>query len=145
MGGTQYGNMVWLYNIIQTYGLLDFAKERYSALENNISTWDYNKTKIDNLKGKQPSWGWMPGCAYDPTRIDYYIDELKDLVPSKENLDMILHAIAFVHNHCSKKKKDVVVSESISSDGNGNDDNIIMPFEWMTAYDMRPWTAFPER
>eukprot|EP00956_Cyclotella_meneghiniana_P035505 scaffold115510_cov36-Cyclotella_meneghiniana.AAC.1 len=66
----------------------------------------------------------MPGCAYDPSAD--YTEELKD-VPEK-NLPRVKEAMEFVSKWC--------VPES-------NKDEV--PLEWQTAYDMRPWMAFPER
>lgn len=38
--GFQIGNMVWLYNIIHVFDMLDFAKDRHSTLVNNAAKGD---------------------------------------------------------------------------------------------------------
>lgn len=41
----------------------------------------------------------------------------------------------FVHEWCTNEKKE----------GESGEEKKKVPLEWQTAYDMRPWTAFPER
>lgn len=65
----------------------------------------------------------MPGITPDKDYIDL-LDEVPD-----ENKEKVIGAIDFVFNLCS--------SSSDTCDE--------IPKEWETAYDMRPWTAFPER
>ena len=120
--GAQIGNMVWLYNAVHMFGLMDFAKDRYGTLINNFERWDTNKAWKENVFAN-PGFNWMPGCGYDPTAD--YSDELKD-VPEK-NLARVKEAMEFVRKWCVRDSKEEV------------------PLEWQTAYDMRPWTAFPER
>lgn len=137
--GFQIGNMVWLYNTIQIFGMLDFAKDRYGTLVNNSEKWDVNKTWRENVFAS-PVFAWMPGCGYDPS--DDYTADLMD-VP-EENKARVLAAMRFVHEWCCPKK------QSVADDEKKDGDEIIMsrnviPLEWQTAYDMRPWTAFPER
>lgn len=120
--GSQIGNMVWLYNAIHMYGLLDFAKDRYGTLTGNLAKWDRSKPWKDNVFGN-PGFNWMPGCAYDSS-VDY-TEELKD-VPTK-NIPRVKEAMEFVSKWCGPESKGEV------------------PLEWQTAYDMRPWMAFPER
>lgn len=120
--GTQVGNMVWLYNIVHMFGLLDFAKDRYATLTGNLAKWDQAKSWKENVFAN-PGFNWMPGCAFDPSAD--YTEELKD-VPEK-NLPRVKEAMEFVRKWCVPDNPDVI------------------PVEWQTAYDMRPWTAFPER
>jgi len=134
--GTQIGNMVWLSNAIKVFGILDFAKDRYATLENNAAKWDYSKSKEDNVKAMGPGWPWMPGCAYDESRD--YSNDLKD-VP-EENVAKVVEAMAFVHKYCSKVSAASVAGEEKKEEKKGD-----VPVEYETAYDMRPWTAYPER
>merc|ERR1740124_24742 len=46
--GSFYTQTVWLYNVIKAYGMLDFAKERYSTLESNGA-------KLGGAKGENKS------------------------------------------------------------------------------------------
>ena len=128
--GTQNGNIVWLYNLIQAFGLLDFAKERYSAIEPRTEMWDDTKARDENVVQYGPVWHWMPGCGYSPDR-DYTEDFAN--CPA-ENQQQLREAIAFVHKWCRPVKKDENDSEKLD-----------VPYEWEAAFDMRPWTAFPER
>jgi len=125
--GTQMGNIVWLSNVIRAYGLLDFAKERYAPMENSLKVWDYQKTYHENIKSMSPMWPWVPGCAYDAEKVDDYMDDLKKVLPTG-NKKKVLEALEMVHKYCGKSE----MCEDV-------------PFDWETAYDMRPWTAFPER
>ncbi|KAL3776236.1 hypothetical protein HJC23_011733 [Cyclotella cryptica] len=121
--GSQVGNMVWLYNAINMFGLFDFAKDRYGTLVGNSRNWDKNKSWKENVFAN-PGFNWMPGCGFDPSAD--YSEELKD-VPEK-NLPRVMEAMRFVHDWCT-----------------ASDAEKVIPLEWQTAYDMRPWTAFPER
>ena len=131
--GTQMGNIVWLHNLIKSFGMLDFARDRYGTLTRNLAKWDYSKSKDESIQSIGPGWGWMPGTAFDPAR-----DYSKDLtnVPA-ENLQEVQEAMAFVHRWCQKKENNSNASETQEEEE--------VPIDWQTAYDMRPWTAFPER
>jgi hypothetical protein len=120
--GSQIGNMVWLYNVIHMFGLLDFAKDRYGTLTGNLKNWDKTKPWKENLWANM-GFNWMPGCAYEPDAD--YTEELKD-VPEK-NLERVKEAMEFVSKWCVPECEEEV------------------PLEWQTAYDMRPWPAYPER
>ena len=128
--GFQIGNMVWLYNVIQIYGMLDFAKDRYGTLIGNSEKWDVNKSWKDNVFAN-PAFNWMPGCAYNDEHD--YSSELSQ-VP-EENRARVLDAMKFVNEWCTNEKKE----------GESGEEKKKVPLEWQTAYDMRPWTAFPER
>lgn len=67
----------------------------------------------------------MPGITPD-LGMDYSV-HLSN-VP-EENRNKVIEAIEFVFKACSK-------ASNTCPD---------MPKEWDTAYDMRPWRAFPER
>lgn len=136
--GFQIGNMVWLYNTIQVYGMLAFAKDRYATLVGNSEKWDVNKTWRDNVFAS-PGFGWMPGCGYDSSH-DYNYD-LKD-VP-EENKARVLEAMKFVHEWCCPKNSSSEAGNDEKKEG--DEKRKVIPLEWQTAYDMRPWTAFPER
>ena len=131
--GTQIGNIVWLHNAIRVYGVLDYAKERYANMEANLAKWNDGRTREANLNAMN---NWMPGCAYEVGR-DYTAD-LKDCPP--ENVKKVKEAMEFVHKWCSKKEGD-----RIHSDEEKKEEKLEVPDDWQIAYDMRPWTAFPER
>jgi len=121
---THHTGLVWTYNLIHGWGMLDFAKDRYAPMVGHLKKWSSEKTKEENMKKMGPGFAWMPGTAIDTT-----LDYTQDFVNCpEENKDTLLKAIQFVHEWASKKEN-----------------NKIIPLEWETAYDMRPWTAFPER
>ena len=81
---------------------------------------------MENIKNKgKISWGYMPGITADPSK-DYSV--LLSKVPD-ENRKRVTEAIEFVYKYCSK-------ASDVCPD---------IPKDWETAYDMRPWRAFPER
>ena len=139
--GFQIGNMVWLYNAIYMFGMLDFAKDRYGTLLGNSAKWDPTKSSKENLKAS-PGFNWMPGCAYNPSHD--YTDDLKD-VP-EENKARVLEAMEFVHEWCCPVKSKTMALEAGADEKKEEDvEKKIVPLEWQAAYDMRPWTAYPER
>lgn len=123
--GTQHGNIVWLYNLVQAFGMLDFAKDRYETPNGRTAKWDDSKPKNENVEQYGGVWPWVPGCGYSPDRD--YTDDFADC--PEENRQQLKEAIAFVHKYCQK-----------------NDPaKLDVPFEWETSYDMRPSIEFPER
>jgi hypothetical protein len=141
--GFQIGNMVWLYNVIKVYGMLNFAKDRYATMIGNSSKWDPDKTWRENVFAS-PGFNWMPGCAFDPSHD--YSPDLKD-VPER-NRARVVEAMEFVHLWCCPTKSKLMFLEAgVDEEKKEEDDGerMLIPLEWQVAYDMRPWTAFPER
>ena len=56
-------HLVWLRHITKAWGMLEFARDRYSNLAGNLKDWDDEKTFEENTQG----WGFVPGCPYRPT------------------------------------------------------------------------------
>lgn len=121
----QFGQIVWLHNLVKAFGMLDFAKDRYAAFDNSYATWDFSATNNNNVLKNRNSWGYVPGIA-TPGGIDYAA--LLPDVPSNQKA-RVKEAIEFLYSHCSKKSTS----------------KLSIPESWECAYDMRPWTAFPER
>jgi hypothetical protein len=122
-----FGQMVWLHNIVKAWGLLDYAKERYtSTFDTNLKKWDFDKPAKENIDKMRGGWGYQPGIAYEPGK-DYtkYLEHVPE-----ENKEKVLEAIQFAYKYCSS-----------SSDKS----SIEVPAEWETAYDMRPWLEFPRQ
>jgi len=118
-------HIVWLYNLIKAFGLVDYALERYLWLEGNAEKWDKNVGYWENVEKIGPiMWGYVPGCSIEPGTD--YSAELSKCPDS--NKQRILEALEFVHKKASKEFKDAPREPGTE-----------------TAYDMRPWTAFPER
>eukprot|EP00592_Proboscia_alata_P010969 CAMPEP_0194354250 /NCGR_PEP_ID=MMETSP0174-20130528/2447_1 /TAXON_ID=216777 /ORGANISM="Proboscia alata, Strain PI-D3" /LENGTH=661 /DNA_ID=CAMNT_0039123139 /DNA_START=37 /DNA_END=2022 /DNA_ORIENTATION=+ len=147
--GTMIGNIVWIYNVIHAYGMVDFGRERYNVLINNRKNWDVNKTMEGNVKAMGGGWAWMPGCAFDES-LDYSKDAFWGQV-GKAKRERVMEAMTFVHAICTTPDKDLTVVAIDTLDKTKkykivNDKRAShMPFEWKMAYDMRPWTAYPER
>ncbi len=122
-GKYQFAQIVGLYNLLKSYGMLGYCKDRYSAFEGNLQKWDDNLTMKENIENNG-GWGWCPGLDIDPESNEY-TEELSN-VPD-ENKSKVLEALKIVKKYCKK------------------DSSLSIPNEWETAYDMRPWNAFPER
>jgi predicted aldo/keto reductase-like oxidoreductase len=124
---THHTGIVWTYNLIKAWGMLDFAKDRYGPMENCLKNWSAEKTKEDNLQKMGAGFGWTPGVAVTSS-LDYTPD-FADC--PEENRERLMEAIQFVHEWASKKEE--------------GEEQKTIPMEWEAAYDMRPWIAFPER
>jgi len=121
------GQIVSLHNMIKAWGMLGYAKDRYGTFDGNVKNWNFDIPTKENIakKGKI-GWGYMPGIATESGK-DY--SELLVNVPN-ENKERVKEAIEFVYKFCSSSY---------------NGPKLVIPEEWETAYDMRPWCAFPER
>jgi len=133
---TMIPNIVWIANLVKAYGLHKFGKDRYQAMVNNSKKWDNSKDFESNLKTVGAGWQWTPGCAYDEN-LDY-TDDLTDVPP--EHRDLVIQSMKFVHGIYGESKAKTYTEEHDQEEKTG-----ALPFELETAYDMRPWTAFPER
>eukprot|EP00549_Striatella_unipunctata_P022627 CAMPEP_0118706374 /NCGR_PEP_ID=MMETSP0800-20121206/20518_1 /TAXON_ID=210618 ORGANISM="Striatella unipunctata, Strain CCMP2910" /NCGR_SAMPLE_ID=MMETSP0800 /ASSEMBLY_ACC=CAM_ASM_000638 /LENGTH=564 /DNA_ID=CAMNT_0006608893 /DNA_START=34 /DNA_END=1728 /DNA_ORIENTATION=- len=131
--GIQFTNMVWLYNVIQAYGMRGFALDRFSTFEGNSRAEDNSlATKLEKMeKIGIMKWGYMPGFAVEGSK-DY--SAFLSNVP-EANARRVSEAIDFVYKWCHKITDEKENSERENS----------VPVEWKTGYDMRPWTAFPEQ
>ena len=94
----------------------------------------------DQCSNQEPSAGWMPGTAIDMETLDY-TDDLVNC--PEENKERLLEALRFVHKWASSSKKKNELEDEGEKKEEKEEESI--PLEWETAYDMRPWTAFPER
>lgn len=124
---THHTGLVWLHNLIKGWGMLDFAKDRYEPMENFMKNWSADKTKEENMKKLGGGFGWMPGVAVSSS-LDYTPDFANC---PEENKERLMEAIHFVHEWASKPAEGQEPKKA--------------PAEWEAAFDMRPWTAFPER
>ena len=95
------------------------------TFDGNFKGWNFGISTKENVLKKGNGWGYMPGITPMP---DVNLSDLLSKVPDK-NREKVVKAIDFVFRACSK----------FSSD------SAVIPEEWKTAYDMRPWCAFPER
>ena len=125
----EFGQIVWCYNLIKAFGMLDYAKDRYAMFDKNYKSWDFELSTKENIKKLWIPWGYCPGLATPGDGKVDYATLLPD-VP-EERKARVLDAISFVYSYCSK---DSATAKELT-----------VPEEWECAYDMRPWTAFPER
>ncbi len=128
----EHNQIVWLYNMIKAFGMLDFAKERYKSLENNRSKWDDSLSIEENIETKvgRVPWGWSPGLSIVPGTD--YSEDFKD-VP-EANKKLVKEAEDFVHKWCFTLGK---------TDGEKEAEQ--PPSDWLAAYEMSPWKDFPDR
>jgi uncharacterized protein len=139
----EHNQIIWCYNIIKSFGMLQFAKDRYGSLEGNREKWDYEKSAEDNIEIlKGFGWGYVPGLSLQDG-VDYF-DDFVD-VP-EANKAKVLEAEAFVHKWCKKSGK----ITNVENGTHGKDEarvevNLETPLEWKTAYAMKPWPDFPDR
>lgn len=130
----EHNQIVWIYNMIKAYGLYEFARNRYGALEGNLEKWDDSKTPDENIeKIGRNSWGFVPGLALKPD-VDYS-DDFGCVPP--ENLEHVKDAEAFVVQWCGRPSE-------VEGKGENKKDRKI-PEEWETSYDMRPWPDYPDQ
>merc|ERR1712194_83637 len=122
----QLGQILSLHNMIKGWGMLEYAKDRYGTFDGNLKKWDFALSNRENIDKMAGGWGYMPGIATQPNTD--YADLLKGL--GEEQKEKVINAIEFTHKYCSK----------LSSEK-----DLEIPDDWKPAYDMRPWTAFPER
>lgn len=113
--GTAIGHVLWCYNLVKSFGMYDFAKARYSKLEEQA--WKKAKSYEENMK-KVPTANM--GRCFDPT-VDYSKALEKHWNPEAATANM-----AQVHGWLSSK---------------GNVDRKAMECE--PAYDLRVWECYP--
>lgn len=143
----EHNQIIWMYNLIQAFGLWEFAKNRYGSLESNLSKWDKSESHEENIAKNLGGWGFVPGLPNE-AGVDYSDDFT--CVP-EENMKRVLEAEEFVRFWCTKPKKD---DEKQDEKKESDEDASVEPkeasppsppSEWMTAYDMRVWPDFPDR
>ena len=135
-----HSTLIWVYNMMQAFGLFEFAKNRYSSLEGNQAKWDNSLPRDENIEKLLPGWSWVPGLPAEEG-VDYSDDFAG--VP-EANKQRVLQAEAFVRRWCAKdtnEEKKETDAESLAHDTAP----LPPPAEWETAYDMRPWPDFPDR
>ena len=121
-----FGQIIKLHNLIKSFGMLNYAMDRYAMFNGNVRRWDFTKSAKENINKIKGGWGYTPGIPTPPGK-DYAA--LMPNVPDQHKTQ-VLEALEFVFDYCSMRS---------------DKKNLVVPDEWKTAYDMRPWTAFPER
>jgi uncharacterized protein len=169
----EHNQIIWMYNCIKAFGMLEFAQARYKSLESNYyGKWVETLPDDVNIKEKvgMGGWGYVPGLPLLPTK-DYSAD-LQN-VPL-ENRKRIVEAELFVYNWCRDRSQDAKKSKRKDNEHNDveplskwpqyktllsdteskqvedlvalddDKDPTSIPFEWRTAYKMTPWPDFPD-
>jgi len=141
----EHNQIIWMHNVIQAFGLWEFAKNRYGSLESNLEKWDKNESNEENIAKNLGGWGFVPGLPNEEG-VDYSDDFAG--VP-EENMKRVLEAEEFVRFWCSKRK-DNKEDEKKENDEDASAEPTeasppVPPPEWTTAYDMRVWPDFPDR
>jgi predicted aldo/keto reductase-like oxidoreductase len=123
----EFGQIVWCHNLIKSFGMLDYAKDRYAMFDKNFAGWDFKLSNNENIMKNRSGWGYTPGIA-TPSDVGVDYASLLPEVPEAQKAKVI-EAIYFTYSYCSQTCTE----------------NLNIPEGWECAYDMRPWTAFPER
>jgi hypothetical protein len=133
----EHTQMIWIYNILKSWGMHSFCQDRYRTLVNNGKKWDPNLTHDEIIdKIGRGMWGFMPGCAPIAGQ-DYFVDDLAG-VPEK-NRERVTEAFEFVAKWCAPP------AEKKEGDDKDNEEPPTPPKEWETSYEMKPWKDFPDR
>lgn len=138
----EHNQIIWCYNNIKAFGMLQFAKDRYGSLESNRAKWDNEKTAEENIEIlKGSGWGYVPGLSLEEGKD--YIDDFGH-VPAV-NKSNVLEAEAFVHSWCKKRKVVELKGAEGGGEGQVDEEKLEPPRDWQTAYIMKPWVDFPDR
>ena len=166
----EHNQLVWIYNSIKAFGMFEFGKMRYGAFEGNGKKWDDHLSNEENIAKLGYGWGYVPGLPLKPNKD--YEDDLVD-VPSanfarvKEAEKFVykwcrnreldsqnqsgIHLFGRTFNPLAEAQKQAHILSNLASnflgeelDEHANDDTIEpVPWEWESAYDMRPWPEIP--
>lgn len=133
--GINFPQLIGLYNGIRAFGLVQYAKERYNPAEGYLEKWDFDKTFEENVQNM--GWSWTPGCA-PKIGMDY-----KDCFENcpEDNKEKLVKALEYLHRVCTKNKQ----TREVDDEKKIEEDQENEKHGYEDAYDLRPWTAFPER
>jgi len=118
--GMAIGNMLWLYNCMASYGMIEFAKDRYNDYEKKSAAWSKSKSFEENLK------------SFDTVNPGRSFDESVDLTKALSNHydpELAKAKLAEVHNWLTK---DATLSEEEK-----------VKLGWKQAYNLTTWEEFP--
>jgi predicted aldo/keto reductase-like oxidoreductase len=129
--GVAVGHILWLYGLVEAYGMIEFAQERYASLEECSKKWNSKLTFDENTKAA--NWNFNPGKAYEPgiTFNDKKVGlfwRRKGLLHDKQN-DKIEAILPIAHGMLSKSRK--YTDEEKKAKG------------WGMAYSLQTMEAFP--
>ena len=129
----QHNQIVWLYNCIKAWGMLEFSRDRYKTFTGNSKRCKPGLSLDENIQSFLAQWGVMPGMAPEAGK-DYFVDDLAD-VPEK-NRERIKEAYEFVMKWCDPKEEAGKDDQELSP---------VVPKAWSCGFKMKPWKDFPDR
>ena len=141
----EHTQMIWFYNCIKAWGLLEFCQDRYKTFTGNTKKCKPELSLEENVQSFLQGWGYMPGMAPEAGK-DYFVDDLEN-VPEK-NRARVKEAYEFVMKWCEPKeeeKGDNKKEENNYGEPSSADEEPSVPKEWQCSYEMKPWKDFPER
>ena len=98
-------------------------------MESALKNWDDTKTSDENIKQFN---GYVPGVTYRPEREE----QLREVLKYHPKCEHIIEAIKELHQWCHNGGFIVRNEEPLG---------VTDYSDWKSAFDLRPWTAFPER
>ena len=136
----EHNQIVWLYNCLKAWGMLEFCKDRFQSFVLNQNNSDSTLASIDENIDKigRRGWGFTPGLVPNIEQ-DYFADDLA-AVPEK-NRARLKEAYEFVVKWCSPKPE----QKCQPGETKELDEEMIIPKEYQTSLTMKPWKDFPDR
>ena len=116
-------------NLPLRYGLYDFARQRYGALEATRKGWDAGKSYEANMEKAYKGFGWAvnPGLSFDPKRG---LPEGALAGVPEARRALVLAKLAEAHAWLTKDRPEPDDAERVE-------------MGWEVAYDLRAWEEFP--
>ncbi len=133
--GVPVAHFYWLWWIVKSWGMYEYAVARYNNIISNQKEWDDNKKAQENKK----KFNFVPGVPYRPERHKQFVQSLECLGDRKQE---VLDAIIELHHWCAdkgiEKRAPSQVSE-VEAKYPG------LTKYWKQAVDLQPNVPFPER
>ncbi|CAM9252429.1 unnamed protein product [Chrysoparadoxa australica] len=117
-------HIVWCYNLVKAWGLLDFARARYGTLEGNLKGFKPDLTEEENVNAIN---SFIPGTPYQPELRERLVEALAGTPHAEEVMRCVLEAHKWLRGDRT--------AEEVAQDQPG----------WRPAYDLQADTPFPER
>lgn len=140
----EHNQVVWMYNCLRAWGMLDFCKDRFRTFVNNQKSDDPSLPTHDERIDKigRGGWGFTPGIVPEAT-CDYFLDDLS-CVPEKNRARM-KEAYEFVVQYCSPTPENKDDGENKSREDKAATQALEIPNEYLTSYEMKVWPDYPDR
>ena len=128
--GVPVAHFVWLWWLVRAWGMYEYAKDRYDNLKGNTSDWNFEVSVEENYK---KIFNFVPGCQYRPDREE----QLRASLSSNPRCDEIMAILKDLHAMLS--------GDGAAKTGENIPDVPGISDYWQCAYDLQPWTPYPER